>query len=44
MSKLTLSIATTDYDYFRDFRLGEVTAEGIDRALAALREPADLNT
>lgn len=30
MSKLALSIATTDYDHFRDFRLGEVTAEGID--------------
>ncbi len=30
MSKLKLSIATTDYDHFRDFRLGEVRAEGID--------------
>src|ERR1041384_6430541 len=30
MSKLRLSIATTDYDHFRDFRLGAVTAEGID--------------
>ena len=30
MSKLKLSIATTDYDHFRDFRLGDVTAEGID--------------
>src|SRR5213596_2243661 len=30
MSRLTLSIATTDYDHFRDFRLGAVTAEGID--------------
>ncbi len=30
MSKLALSIATTDYDHFRDFRLGEVRAEGID--------------
>ena len=30
MSKLNLSIATTDYDHFRDFRLGAVTAEGID--------------
>lgn len=30
MSKLNLSIATTDYDHFRDFRLGEVRAEGID--------------
>jgi hypothetical protein len=25
MSKLSLSIATTDYDPFRDFRLGDVT-------------------
>lgn len=30
MSKLKLSIATTDYDHFRDFRLGEVQAQGID--------------
>ena len=30
MSKLKLSIATTDYDHFRDFRLGLVRAEGID--------------
>ncbi|HSM42767.1 MAG TPA: ABC transporter substrate-binding protein [Afifellaceae bacterium] len=30
MSKLALSIATTDYDHFRDFRLGDVRAEGID--------------
>jgi len=30
MSKLKLTIATTDYDHFRDFRLGFVTAEGID--------------
>jgi 4,5-dihydroxyphthalate decarboxylase len=28
--RLPLSIATTDYDHFRDFRLGLVTAEGID--------------
>ena len=27
---LKLSIATTDYDHFRDFRLGVVKAEGID--------------
>jgi 4,5-dihydroxyphthalate decarboxylase len=27
---LTLTIATTDYDHFRDFRLGAVRAEGID--------------
>src|SRR5260370_35186249 len=30
MSELKLSIATTDYDHFRDFRLGYVKAEGID--------------
>ena len=30
MSQLRLSIATTDYDHFRDFRLGFVKAEGID--------------
>jgi 4,5-dihydroxyphthalate decarboxylase len=30
MSKLSLTIATTDYDHFRDFRTGEVRAEGID--------------
>jgi len=30
MSKLPLTIATTDYDHFRDFRTGAVQAEGID--------------
>ena len=30
MSQLKLSIATTDYDHFRDFRMGLVKAEGID--------------
>lgn len=30
MSRLKLTIATTDYDHFRDFRLGAVNAEGID--------------
>jgi 4,5-dihydroxyphthalate decarboxylase len=30
MSDLTLTIATTDYDHFRDFRFGLVKAEGID--------------
>ena len=30
MSRLNLSIATTDYDHFRDFRLGQVEAAGID--------------
>jgi len=28
--RLTLSIASTDYDHFRDFRFGLVTAEGIE--------------
>jgi 4,5-dihydroxyphthalate decarboxylase len=32
MSRLKLTIATTDYDHFRDFRLGLVNAEGIDHA------------
>ena len=30
MTKLQLTIATTDYDHFRDFRTGAVQAEGID--------------
>ncbi len=30
MGGIRLSIATTDYDHFRDFRLGLVRAEGID--------------
>jgi 4,5-dihydroxyphthalate decarboxylase len=30
MTRLQLSIATTDYDHFRDFRTGQVKAEGID--------------
>ena len=30
MTQLQLSIATTDYDHFRDFRSGVVKAEGID--------------
>src|SRR5215467_9234136 len=30
MSRVKLTIATTDYDHFRDFRLGLVPAEGID--------------
>lgn len=30
MSKIRLSIATTDYDHFRDFRTDDVRAEGID--------------
>ena len=30
MNRLKLTIATTDYDHFRDFRLSTVQAEGID--------------
>src|SRR5580693_3716624 len=30
MNQLKLTIATTDYDHFRDFRFGLVKAEGID--------------
>jgi 4,5-dihydroxyphthalate decarboxylase len=30
MRRVKLTIATTDYDHFRDFRLGTVQAEGID--------------
>src|SRR5207253_8062139 len=30
MKKLHLTIATEDYDHFRDFRLGVVRAEGIE--------------
>ena len=30
MRKLELTIATSDYDHLRDFRIGEVRAEGID--------------
>jgi 4,5-dihydroxyphthalate decarboxylase len=33
---LRLSIATTDYDHFRDFRLGLVNAEGIDHTWLTL--------
>ena len=36
MSLLKLSIATTDYDHFRDFRLGLVNAEGIDHTWLTL--------
>jgi len=36
MSRLSLSIATTDYDHFRDFRLGLVAAEGIDHTWLTL--------
>src|SRR5262249_41610321 len=30
MDKIKLTIATTDYDHFRDFRTGAVRAEGIE--------------
>ena len=36
MSRLKLSVATTDYDHFRDFRLGAVQAEGIDHTWSML--------
>lgn len=36
MQKLKLSIATTDYDHFRDFRLGLVQAEGVEHTWLTL--------
>jgi 4,5-dihydroxyphthalate decarboxylase len=36
MDRLRLTIATTDYDHFRDFRLGAVRAEGIDHTWLTL--------
>jgi 4,5-dihydroxyphthalate decarboxylase len=36
MTNLKLAIATTDYDHFRDFRLGLVRAEGIDHTWLTL--------
>ncbi len=30
MSGIPVTIATTDYDHFRDFRLGEIKAQGLD--------------
>jgi 4,5-dihydroxyphthalate decarboxylase len=36
MSRLRLSVATTDYDHFRDFRTGTVRAEGIDTVWSML--------
>ena len=36
MNKLKLSIASTDYDHFRDFRTGDVRAEGIDHSWSML--------
>jgi 4,5-dihydroxyphthalate decarboxylase len=36
MGRVRLSIATTDYDHFRDFRLGLVEAEGIDHTWLTL--------
>jgi len=36
MHKVKLSIATTDYDHFRDFRTGAVQAEGIDHVWSML--------
>ena len=36
MARLKLSIATTDYDHFRDFRLGTVEAQGIEATWSML--------
>ncbi len=36
MNRVKLSIATTDYDHFRDFRFGLVNAEGIDHTWLTL--------
>jgi 4,5-dihydroxyphthalate decarboxylase len=36
VGNLHLSIATTDYDHFRDLRLGTVTAQGIDHTWSVL--------
>ena len=36
MNSIKLSIATTDYDHFRDFRTGDVRAEGIDHTWSML--------
>src|SRR3979490_1476039 len=36
MNRLKLTIATTDYDHFRDFRTGAVKAEGIDHTWLTL--------
>src|SRR6201981_359597 len=36
MSRVKLTIATTDYDHFRDFRLGILSAEGIDHTCLTL--------
>lgn len=36
MNRLKLTVATTDYDHFRDFRLGLVNAEGIEHTWLTL--------
>jgi len=36
LRNIKLSIATTDYDHFRDFRTGAVNAEGIDHSWSLL--------
>jgi 4,5-dihydroxyphthalate decarboxylase len=36
MGRVRLSVATTDYDHFRDFRLGAVQAEGVDHVWSVL--------
>src|ERR1700747_951058 len=39
MNKVKLTIATTDYDHFRDFRTGAVQAEGIEHTWRTLGHP-----
>jgi 4,5-dihydroxyphthalate decarboxylase len=36
MARVRLSIATTDYDHFRDFRLGQVEAQGVEHVWSVL--------
>jgi 4,5-dihydroxyphthalate decarboxylase len=36
MDKISLTIATTDYDHFRDFRTGAVRAEGVEHVWLTL--------
>ena len=36
MNRVKLTIATTDYDHFRDFRTGVVQAEGIEHTWLTL--------
>src|ERR1043166_8814069 len=38
-NRVKLTIATTDYDHFRDFRTGVVQAEGIEHTWLTLGHP-----